>query len=230
MGDFRWVMKQTWYHLLFAHWKIDPDIMKPLIPSPIELDTYQGEAWIGIVPFEMKRIRLRYMPPLPFTSRFPEINVRTYVTYKGKSGVYFLSLDAANFVAVQVARSFFHLPYYYADISAAQDRDTIAYRSKRKDGSARFQFEGTYQPVSPVFRSQPGSLEHWLTERYCFYVRKNGKLLCCDIVHEPWELQLAEADIRINTMLPFESKLEGQPLLHYADYVDVYIRGIHETT
>jgi uncharacterized protein len=231
MDKIDWVMKQTWYHLLFAHWRIDVDIIKQWIPPPLELDTFDGEAWIGIVPFEMKGIRLRYLPPVPFTSKFPEINVRTYVSYQGKSGVYFLSLDATNYLAVQVAKSFFHLPYYFADISVMQERDTIVYRSKRKEGDRPFRFEGSYRPTSPEFLASPDSLEHWLSERYCFFTRKYEKLLCCDIVHDPWKLQLAEADITRNQLLPFDTTaLMGKPLLHYSNHLDVLIRGIHEVT
>jgi uncharacterized protein YqjF (DUF2071 family) len=104
-----WVMQQVWHDLLFAHWPLPHDLLRPLIPAQLELDRFDGQCWVGVVPFRMSGIRGRGMPALPGLSRFPELNVRTYVTHGGKSGVYFFSLDAANLPAVWVARKFYHL-------------------------------------------------------------------------------------------------------------------------
>ncbi|WP_226669777.1 YqjF family protein [Metabacillus litoralis] len=225
-----WVMKQTWEHLLFAHWKIDLDLIKPYIPDSLEIDTFNGEAWIAVVPFDMRNIRLRYLPEIPFTSRFPEINVRTYVTKNGKPGVYFFSLDAANFLAVQVANTFFYLPYYYAHISCSKDKETINYYSNRLKQKRNYEFSASYKPISETFFAQKGTLEHWLTERYCLYTTNNNKLFISEIAHDPWPLQHAEATINCNTMIPisgFQSE-QNKPLLHYSKGVDVILWGIEK--
>ncbi|WLD93049.1 YqjF family protein [Alkalihalobacillus sp. AL-G] len=225
-----WVMKQTWHDLLFAHWKIDPTIIKPLIPSSLQLDTYDGEAWIGVVPFDMSGIRIKYMPPIPYTSSFPEINVRTYVTYEGKPGVYFFSLDAANLLAVKAARAFFYLPYYNADITVQKEGDKVYYESIRKDSSKPCHFKGWYKPVSEVFFARKGSLEHWLTERYCLYTTHKTSLYRGEIHHQPWKLQNAEGEISLNTMIPLEASPSPDklPLLHYSDQLDVVLWGLEK--
>jgi uncharacterized protein len=222
-----WVMKQTWHDLLFAHWEIDEDIIRPLIPKSLELDTFDGKAYIGVVPFTMSGIRLRCLPPIPFTSQFPEINVRTYVTYKGeKPGVFFLSLDAENLIAVKTARAFFRLPYYYAKISVVKDRKSIIYQSSRKEhNSSEFCFQASYWPTSKSFLAKENSFDYWLTERYCLYTTHHNKLYRGDINHEPWKLQHADAQILKNTMLPnsgvnFETT---QPILHYSKKMDVVL-------
>src|ERR1700758_2464987 len=118
-----WIMMQTWHDLLFAHWPIRQEQLRPLVPPQLPLDTFDGQCWVGVVPFWMSGVRARGVPPLPGLARFPELNVRTYVAYKDKPGVYFFSLDAANFPAVWAARTFFHLPYFYARMSAIHDKE-----------------------------------------------------------------------------------------------------------
>lgn len=224
-----WLMKQTWYDLLFAHWKIDKKILKSYIPSELELDTFEGDAWIGVVPFRMSGIRLKLLPPIPFTSRFPEINVRTYVTYDGKPGVYFFSLDATNYFAVKTARVFYHLPYYLANIKVMKIEDTVFYESKRRDSNNQSCFKGWYKPTSSVYYSRQGSLEHWLTERYCLYTVHQNNLFRCEIDHKPWPLQNAEAEILINSMIPIkEFSMAHPPLLHFSKHLDVRLWGLEK--
>jgi uncharacterized protein YqjF (DUF2071 family) len=170
----------------------------------------------------MTGVMLRPFPDLPWISAFPELNVRTYVERKGRPGVWFLSLDATNPLAVWAARTFFHLPYHRAEMALGPEAGGIAYRSSR--GEARF--EGSYRPGSNVYAAAPGSLEHWLTERYCLYARDaNGGLWRNDVHHEPWPLQKAEADLRVNTMLsPHRLSVSGTPtLLHFARRIDVVV-------
>jgi uncharacterized protein len=225
-----WVMKQTWYDLLFAHWEVDPNIIKPLIPNTLHVDTYNGRAWIAVVPFRMSGIHLRNLPEIPFTSKFPEINVRTYVTYQDKPGVYFFSLDATNYLAVQTAKYFFHLPYYFSKINVKKQSDTISYKCKRNGTKDEHRFNGIYRSTSDVFLSKKDSLEYWLTERYCLYTEYNNKLFRGDIHHDPWSLQLAEAEIYENTMFNIEgfSPLQTSPILHFAKSLDVLLWGIKE--
>lgn len=225
-----WRMKQTWNQLLFAHWPIEAEAMRRAIPSGLQLDTYDGMAWLGIVPFHMSGLRLRYLPPIPPTSAFAELNVRTYVTMDGKPGVYFFSLDATNLLAVQGARALYHLPYYWADIDVKQEEDRIHYRSERRNADGGFLFRSTYRPITPVYHSQSGTLEHWLTERYCLYSTHKDRIYRCDILHEPWPLHKAEATIYTNTMADVNGLRlpDDEPLLHYAERLDVLTWGLEE--
>lgn len=143
-----WMMTQTWNHVLFAHWAVDPEAIRGQIPAALELETFNGKAWIGILPFLLTNMRPRFLPPFPFISRFPELNVRTYVAYKGVPGIYFFSLDAASRLAVAGARSMFHLPYFYAGMRFAQHKDRFQLTSRRKRSQAEFYAE--YQPVSEL--------------------------------------------------------------------------------
>ncbi len=217
-----WTWRQSWRDLLFAHWPIGAEQLRPLIPDRLKIQEFDGTAWIGVVPFRMTGVMRRPFPDLPWISAFPELNVRTYVEVDGRPGVWFLSLDATNPLAVWAARSFFHLPYFRAQMTLVPEDDRIEYRSSR--GEARF--EGSYRPTSGVYLSSPGSLEHWLTERYCLYAQDHrGSLWRNDVHHAPWPLQKAEAKINVNTMLATHGLgIEEPPvLLHFARRVDVVV-------
>jgi uncharacterized protein YqjF (DUF2071 family) len=163
-----WAMKQVWRDLLFAHWPIDPAVVRPLVPAPFPLDTFDGRAWIGVVPFRITGLRPRAAPPMPFVSSFPELNVRTYVTLDGKPGVYFFSLDAGSRLAVEAARLFYRLPYAKARITVARRGEAVDYTSVRTDRRFRpAELRARYRPMGPVVFARPGSLDHWLTARYC---------------------------------------------------------------
>ncbi len=195
-------MAMVWQDLLFAHWPVRFESLQRLIPAGLTLETFDGAAWVGVVPFRMSGVRAIGTPPLPGVSAFPELNVRTYVTAGGKPGVVFFSLDAANRLAVRVARRLFHLPYMDAVMRCDARGEAIEYSSRRvHGGEPPAQFEGSYRPTGPVRRSTPGSLEAFLTERYCMYmVRPDGGILRGEIHHERWPVQPAEAEIRVNTM------------------------------
>jgi uncharacterized protein YqjF (DUF2071 family) len=189
-------MKQTWHDLLFAHWPIPPREMRTLVPQRLTLDTFDGQCWVGIAPFHMSGIRGHALPPLPGLSRFPELNVRTYVIYGGNPGVYFFSLDAANLPAVWAARRFYHLPYFHAAMTAESRDSSIFYCSRRYRSSA--EFRGHYRPTGKVQLSVKGSIEHWFTERYCLYTTHREEVYRGEIHHAPWPLQPAEAEFEIN--------------------------------
>jgi uncharacterized protein YqjF (DUF2071 family) len=191
-------MKQTWHDLLFAHWPLSSATLRPLVPAPLELDEFGGQCWVGVVAFRMSGIRRRGVPAVPGVSRFPELNVRTYVTHGGKAGVYFFSLDAGNLPAVWAARKFFHLPYFHAEMSCEDRGGTILYSSRRLKSAAEFQ--GSYRPTAEVRLREKGSLEHWLTERYCLYTTHRGDVYRGEIHHQPWPLQDADADLGTNTV------------------------------
>ncbi len=216
-------MTQTWNDLLFAHWPVAVDDLRARVPAPCTLDLYDGRAWIGIVPFEMTNVAPRLAPALPGLSAFPEINVRTYVRVDDKPGVYFFSLDAASRLAVWLARKLFHLPYHQAAIEIGRgDAGTVDYRSRRREGDAAF--HARYAPAGPPSKPEPGSLEYFLTERYCLYtVDGASRVARVDIHHPPWRLQPAAADVQVNTLARAAGfGLSTQPaLLHYAKRQDV---------
>lgn len=215
-----WVMRQTWQRLLFAHWPVPAAALQAKLPPGLTLDTFAGQAWVGVVPFTMSGVRPRGLPAVPWLSYFPELNVRTYVVADGKPGVWFFSLDAGNPVAVQLARRFFHLPYFNARFAIAQQGKQVQYVSRRMHrGAAVAALDISYAPTGSIFHAQAGTLEHWLTERYCLYSADGrGHVYRGDIRHAPWPLQLATADIRVNTMAAAHGIAlpDTLPLLHYA--------------
>jgi uncharacterized protein len=217
----RWILFMRWHDLLFLHWPVRPESIQSLIPSVLELDTFDGWAWIGVVPFRMTGVRPRYVP-IPFA--FPELNIRTYVKMPGRSGVWFFSLDATNWFAVRAAR-WLGLPYYDARIEVNLAGEAVHYKSIRLDDQAApVEFEASYRPTGAVYRSVPGTLDYWLTERYCLYgTRKPGHIVYGDIHHPPWALQPAEAEVRMNTMtLPISIELpDSKPICHFARYQEV---------
>jgi uncharacterized protein YqjF (DUF2071 family) len=221
-------MLQRWHDLLFAHWPVAPEILRPLIPRQLHLDVFDDQCWIGVVPFWMSSVRARGLPPIPGTSRFPELNVRTYVTYGSKPGVYFFSLDAANRLAVLAARSLYHLPYFSARMRSKIAGDEVVYTSSRR--SEKAEFRGRYRPFAAMELRKPGTLDHWLTERYCLYTVYKQKVYRGEIHHAPWPLQDASAEISLNTMasaarIPMPDRT---PLLHFSKYQEVLIWPLRE--
>lgn len=216
-------MAQTWHDLLFAHWPVEPSSLRDLVPAQLPLDIFDGQAWVGVIPFHMSGIRARGLPPLPGLSRFPELNVRTYVTFDGRPGVYFFSLDAANLAAVWTARRFYRLPYFHARMSSQAQQEKIVYYSTRLNGSARF--GGSYQPTGPIHFRDKRSLEDWLTARYCLYTTKGADVYRAEIHHLPWPLQDAAAEIEVNTMAAAAGITLPQipPILHFAERLEVLI-------
>lgn len=226
-----WVMRQTWRNLLFAHWSFPPAAMRSLVPGALPLDTYGGQAWLGVVPFSMQDVHPRGLWSVPGLSHFPELNVRTYVTLREggveKPGVYFFSLDAGNPVAVALARRFFLLPYFNAKMRSREKRDgAVEYRSQRTHaGAAPANFRAAYRPTGSVYLSKPGSLEHWLTERYALYtVDGKGRPYVGEIHHIQWPLQPAEAELGAAELVGASAALRlpsAPPLLHFARRIDM---------
>ena len=229
----RWSVAMRWHDLLFMHWPVSAAALRPLLPAGLDLDTFGGEAWLGVVPFRMTGIRHRLGPALPWVSAFAELNVRTYATAGGRPGVWFVSLDAANPLAVRAARWRFRLPYFDARMAVAADGpDGVRYASERTHrGASPAGFAARYRPTGPAYRSVAGSLEHWLTERYCLYAADaGGRVFRGEVAHAPWPLQPAEAQVERNTMgdqigvpLPITAP---PPLLHFARRVDVVAWGL----
>jgi uncharacterized protein YqjF (DUF2071 family) len=259
-------MAQSWRHLLFAHWPVPLQRLRSVVPDELPIDTYDGQAWLGVTPFEVFAFRLHGTLPLPYLSSFPEVNVRTYVTVGDKPGIFFLSLDAASRFAVAAARRLYRLPYFPADMRIKVQRETalpthrtlgggesrldipgetalpahttlgggesrldipgggVAFESRRTQADAPdARLRCRYAPTGGVFRPEPHSLEHWLTERYCLYtLDEHERLLRGEINHRPWELQRAQAVIELNTMTRgARIGLRGAALTHYARRQDV---------
>jgi uncharacterized protein len=204
-----WIMKQVWGDLLFAHWPLPAATLRPLVPAPLQLDSFGEQAWITIAPFHMS-IRARGLPALPGMRRIPELNCRTYVTFGGKPGVFFFSLDAGSPTVVWGARNFYHFPYFYAQMHVERSGETIAYSSRR--GTAVWR--ATYRPVSDAQLALPGTIDYWLTERYCLYTVRRGRVHRGDIHHFPWPLHTAQADIQENRIAAAAGiPLEGSPAI-----------------
>jgi len=219
-----WSWRQSWRDLLFAHWPVAARVLRPLVPEPLEVQEFDGASWVGLVPFRMAGVMRRPLPDLPWVSAFPELNVRLYVEHDGKPGVWFLSLDATNPLAVWAARRFFFLPYFRARIALDRAGDSVRYACRRAGGEPAF--DARYRPTSDPYESTPGTLEHWLTERYCLYAQApDGTLWRNDVHHLPWPLQAAEAEIARNTYLAAPGlPIDGPPsLLHFARRIDVIV-------
>jgi len=218
-------MRMRWRELLFAHWVVDPAVIRPLIPTALPLDLFEGRCYVGAVPFLMENVTPRCVPSLPGLHAFPELNLRTYVTAGGKPGVWFFSLDAGQKLAVRAARRFFHLPYYDAKFEIDLTSGQVAYTSMRTHHRASAaHFSAKYRPVGPVYESCPGTLDAWLTDRYCLYsADQAGNTYRGEIDHPPWPLQKAEATIHINTLGDaLAIKMPQQPAtLHFAKSLDV---------
>lgn len=211
------IMYQTWSTLLFMHWPVPEDRLRPLIPIGLHVDTFDGAAWIGITPFTMPSIRPPYLPALPVLGRSHEINVRTYVRHEGVPGVWFFSLDANNPLAVLGARLGFALPYYQARMALDVDEGEVRFRSKRTHaGAPSAHFEAVWRRGEALPAAEPGSLDFFLIERYCLYAARAGRLTRARIHHRPWPLCSATLLSHSSTMLESHdlSVDRSAPLLH----------------
>lgn len=241
-----WIMFQSWRRLLFAHWPVPTAELRGLVPAGLTLEECQGSAWVGQTPFSLTDLRPRFLPPLPGVSSFPEMNLRTYVRVGETPGIFFFSLDAASGLAVAAARTFYRLPYFRATMSSETRGEWTHFRSRRENHHARAgneggaarevkeggavrevaEFEARYRPVGPLFNAAPGSLDHFLTERYALYVvLRNGQVLRGDIHHAPWWLQRAEAVIERNTVPEAHGVTlpNREPLLHFSARQDTLV-------
>ena len=240
--DGPWIMTQTWNDLAFLHYAVEPAALRALVPDVLTLDLYDGNAWLSITPFWMSNVRPPGVPPVPGLSKFGELNVRTYVTYRGKQGIYFFSLDAGNLSAVWGARVFYRLPYWHAKINvegdlahgvglrrAARPGRDIQYKLKRihgpRAGDEMPEFRARYAPTGEPQEARPRSLYSFLCERYCLYAWNRGRLYRGEIHHLHWPLQPAEIEIEKNTMaVPTGLRLPAQPdIVQYSRTLKVLV-------
>ena len=225
VGDRPWVMRMRWLDLLFAHWPLPVEVVQGTLPAALEVDTYAGSAWVGAVPFEMAGVAPRGLPAVPRLSRFPELNLRTYVTCQGRPGIWFYALDAASWVTVEGARRWFHLPYLHASMSIQRDGEEIDYRSERTDDRGPgATFRARYAPTGPVEIAAPGSLDDWLTARWrLFAMRPDGSVERTEIRHRPWPLQPARVTLDAQAIAAASGlPLVGEPThVRYSAALDV---------
>ena len=223
MPDGPWLMTQTWNDLLFAHWPVDADELRERVPAGLELDLFDGEAWLGVVPFHMTNVAPRLVPALPWISAFPELNVRTYVRVDDKPGVYFFSLDAGSAVAAGTARTLLNLPYFTANMSVeVSGSGEVKYDSRRLSSPAA-EFAAWYRGQGGRHSPARGTLEYFLTERYCLYaIDHSGQEYRLDIHHPPWPLERCDGEITANTMAQAAGVRlpEVGPLLHFSKRQD----------
>lgn len=220
-----WLMGQTWLYLLFAHWRVDAQLLREHVPAALPIDEFDGSAWLGVTPFQIESLRLRRAAPLPLASNFPELNVRTYVTVDDRPGVFFLRLDTPSVLAVAAARAAYRLPYARAAVGlevqrGGDDEWRAQVRASRGEGT----LAADYAAVGPVFTADPGTLEHFLTERYRLYTTDDaGAVRHAEIHHPPWPLQHANCSIELDRYLPTGIAVAGDPLAHVAARQDVVI-------
>ena len=224
-------MHQKWGKLLFMHWPIDANLLRPLIPAGLEIDTFDGSAWIAIVPFTMWDIRAfpPYVPAMPGLNAMHELNVRTYVHLNGTPGVWFFSLDCNNAAAVFGARTFYYLPYYNAELTLKQADSKVDYSLDRTD-KPKANFRATWHIGTSLPTSEPDSLEFFLTERYCLFSEHKSELYRSQIHHQSWPLQTATLDSHTSTMIDALNLPEptDPPVLHYAEEIAVEIWPLHK--
>lgn len=224
-------MRMRWLSLLFAHWPAPVELVRPLIPRGLEIDTFEGRAWVGLVPFTMRSVLpwiipgIRGLSDFRGLSAFHECNVRTYVTYRGEPGVWFLSLDAASRLATWGARKFWKLPYFWSRINLSRRNDQIEFSVNRNHDSG-IAMKCAWRVGAELPRSKPGDIAHFLTERYMLFASDgNGGIYRCRIWHEPWPLRAAELVSLDDGLLKAAGITVGneKPLLHHADELDVRV-------
>jgi uncharacterized protein len=214
-----WAQAQTWEELLFAHWEVELESLRAALPAGLELDTFGGHAYLGLTPFRVTNLRLRGMPPVPILSSFLELNCRTYVSYGGKPGIWFFSLDASSRFAVEGARRLYKLPYFHARMSGPP-----RFSSVRAEGLEERVWESVYAPTGTASPASAQTLEHFLAERYCLYaVDEADRLHRAEIHHLPWQLQDAKAEVLRNNVPPEGLDVDGEPHVMFSARQDVVI-------
>lgn len=216
-----WIMHQKWEELLSLHIPVDPAEILPHVPKELALDLYDGKAWVSIFPFLIRDLGLRSIPKFPYFHKFLELNVRTYVKYKGIPGVYFFSLDAEKVMPVLGARTV-TLPYYKAKMKKAEKYGWTHYSSRRQHAGKAY-FEARYKTLTSAAPAEKGTLDHWLFERYRLYQTIRGNVIHIDIHHLKWNLADVSIDYNpdsINSLLP--GNIKGEPAAaHYTPMLDV---------
>jgi uncharacterized protein len=187
-----WKYYQEWNNALFLHWRVPVELIKPAIPSGLQVDEISGDTYVSLVAFTMQRIRLRYLPAFPPISDFHEINLRAYVTVDNKPGIYFFSIEASKRLSAMISRMLARLPYQYSPMNVGHIGEMYRYRSENKSKGLHLdtEFEITQEEVAK------SAIDNWLTERYCLYHDEGSRRYRYQIHHHPWKLK----KIMMNTL------------------------------
>jgi uncharacterized protein YqjF (DUF2071 family) len=218
------VLQQRWKDLLFLHWPVNPGLLPPLIPDGLELDTFEGTAWIGITPFHLEDTRPPLVPALPGLSSFNELNVRTYVLHQGVPGIWFFSLDASKLLPAVAARIFFMLPYFKAQIRFSESQGRFSFSMKRT-GPPAAEFRAAWSTGVRLRAPDLESLAFFLVERYCCFAVEGRTIYQIRIYHHPWILEDADATVHSSIVISSLGISEpvSEPLVHYSKSLDVQI-------
>ncbi|MGA2351137.1 MAG: DUF2071 domain-containing protein [Terracidiphilus sp.] len=228
----RWLMKQRWNDLLFAHWPVPALSLAPLVPEGLQVDTFQGSAWLGVMPFWIDRIKVRGLPTMPGGQGFPDLSLRTYVREErtGTLGVCCLSLDASNLLAAALGRALYRLPYHWAEMRLEQRTEReFSFYSRRRFADRPVVFKARYRGLGPSRRlaeSGVGTLEYFLMERHCLFSKNHaGQAIRANLHHVSWPLEEAEAEIERNDLAEaLGIRLPNlEPVLHYSRRLAVYV-------
>ncbi len=213
---------QRWRELLFVHYTFPLEHVRRLVPAELELDPWDDVAWLGVVPFRMQGIRPRFVP---FGIDFLELNVRTYVHYRGEPGIYFLSLEASSWLAVQAARHGWGLPYFHASMSSDRTGNRIDYHSRRHAGDAVAHYDFTFEEGAAP--ATAGTLDHFLLERYYLFTVDGGRVHKGHVHHTPYPVSAAALHTHSDSLLLAAGlPASGAPAtLHYSAGVDVEVYG-----
>jgi hypothetical protein len=212
--------------LAFIHYRVESAKIRLRLPPQLRLQEFDGSAWIGLVPFRMSGVMRRPFPDIPFLSTFPEMNLRTYVEFDNKPGVWFFSLDADSLPMVFGGRCFYQLPYFSAQMSQFFDSGWYHFTSRRRGGRA--ELDASFRPTGESFFPKEGTFEHWMAERYCLYSARDG-LSRIEVQHALWPIQRAQLTVRENSVLSASGlNSVGEPLVHFSPGVHVVSFGMEK--
>lgn len=220
-----WKWQQSWLDLGFIHYRVDVAQLRRSLPPALHVQEFDGSAWVGLVPFQMAGVTRRPLPPVPYFSTFPELNLRTYVEVDNKPGVWFFSLDADSWPIVIGGRTVYGLPYYPARMEYRKDDNWHHLASHRR--RSRVTFAGRYRPLGEPYYAAEESFEHWATERYCLYAMRRKQLLRVEVHHAQWPLQRCEVEIESCDILAAAgvTTLDNEPVAHFSSGVEVISFG-----
>ncbi|MDE0816067.1 MAG: DUF2071 domain-containing protein [Pirellulaceae bacterium] len=225
----KWQVKMGWHNTLFLHWRVPTATLQNFVPDSLTIDTFDSDAWIGIVAFEMHDVRKKWMPYMPSMRSYPELNVRTYVKHGDHSGVFFLSLDTPEWFTRTIGKHSFHLPYRKRAIQYVVGSDSSThYQSNHCDGTLEFDITYRPAPLDDNCNSTPSDFISWSSERYGLYnTNKKLELMWGEVKHSPWPIQSVTTDLRCHDILkPYGLHDQPPDMIHYSPGVDTFAAGL----